>query len=93
MTDSSPFPLWSCPFSCAPSPRKAPCLPTSLPKPSSAPERETLAPGEIDLLLFAPVSADVQEPVNVHIVAVKTGLTCPVFGVSNACNSVLNALE
>ncbi|WP_411153320.1 hypothetical protein [Streptomyces sp. A30] len=34
-----------------------------------------------------------QEPVNGHVIAVKTGLTWPVFGVSNACNSVLNALE
>ncbi|NUK06495.1 hypothetical protein HRW18_00350 [Streptomyces lunaelactis] len=50
-------------------------------------------PGDIDLLLFAAVSADVQEPANAHIVASKTGLTCPVFDVSNACNSVLNALE
>ncbi|MFI6006340.1 3-oxoacyl-ACP synthase III family protein [Streptomyces sp. NPDC051366] len=52
-----------------------------------------LEPGDVDLLLFASVSADVQEPANAHIVAAKTGLTCPVFDVSNACNSVLNALE
>ncbi|MGW3913038.1 3-oxoacyl-ACP synthase III family protein [Streptomyces sp. NPDC005070] len=52
-----------------------------------------LDPGDIDLLLFAAVSADVQEPANAHIVAAKTGLTCPVLDVSNACNSVLNALE
>ncbi|WP_093804166.1 3-oxoacyl-ACP synthase III family protein [Streptomyces sp. Wb2n-11] len=52
-----------------------------------------LAPGEVDLLLFAAVSADVQEPANAHIVAAQTGLSCPVFDVSNACNSVLNALE
>ncbi|MFE2521466.1 hypothetical protein [Streptomyces mirabilis] len=50
-------------------------------------------PGDIDLLLFAAVSADVQEPANAHIVAAKTGLSCPVFDVSNACNNVLNALE
>ncbi|MGW7357165.1 3-oxoacyl-ACP synthase III family protein [Streptomyces sp. NPDC054802] len=50
-------------------------------------------PGEVDLLLFASVSADVQEPANAHIVAAKTGLSCPVFDISNACNSVLNALE
>ncbi|MGW1502449.1 hypothetical protein ACWCQW_28475 [Streptomyces mirabilis] len=50
-------------------------------------------PGDIDLLLFAAVSADVQEPANAHIVAAKTGLSCPVCDVSNACNSVLNALE
>ncbi|MFD9302224.1 3-oxoacyl-ACP synthase III family protein [Streptomyces sp. NPDC060048] len=52
-----------------------------------------LEPGDVDLLLFASVSADVQEPANAHIVAAKTGLSCPVFDVSNACNSVLNALE
>ncbi|MGW5849899.1 3-oxoacyl-ACP synthase III family protein [Streptomyces sp. NPDC055254] len=52
-----------------------------------------LDPGSIDLLVFAAVSADVQEPANAHIVAAKTGLTCPVLDISNACNSVLNALE
>ncbi|MFF7886672.1 hypothetical protein ACH40F_35560 [Streptomyces sp. NPDC020794] len=52
-----------------------------------------LEPGDVDLLLFAAVSADVQEPANAHIVAAKTGLSCPVFGVSHACNRVLNALE
>jgi 3-oxoacyl-[acyl-carrier-protein] synthase-3 len=52
-----------------------------------------LEPEDVDLLLFASVSADVQEPANAHIVAAKMGLTCPVFDVSNACNSVLNALE
>lgn len=56
-------------------------------------EEAAIAPGEIDLLLFAAVSADVQEPANGHIVAAKTGLNCPVFDISNACNSVLNALE
>ena len=52
-----------------------------------------LEPGDVDLLLFASVSADVQEPANAHIVAAKTGLSCPVFDIANACNSVLNALE
>ncbi|MCZ1003279.1 hypothetical protein O1M63_43560 [Streptomyces mirabilis] len=56
-------------------------------------EQARMKPGDIDLLLFAAVSADVQEPANGHIVASKTGLACPVFDVSNACNSVLNALE
>ncbi|MFI1286519.1 3-oxoacyl-ACP synthase III family protein [Streptomyces sp. NPDC020858] len=56
-------------------------------------EQAALAPGEIDLLLFAAVSADVEEPANAHIVAVQSGLSCPVFDVTNACNSVLNALE
>nr|WP_168514528.1 hypothetical protein [Streptomyces sp. S1D4-11]QIZ00181.1 hypothetical protein HEP87_48055 [Streptomyces sp. S1D4-11] len=52
-----------------------------------------LEPGDIDLLLFAAVSTDVQEPANAHIVAAKTGLSCPVFDISNACNSVLKARE
>ncbi|AXG82704.1 hypothetical protein DVK44_18070 [Streptomyces paludis] len=56
-------------------------------------DRAGVEPGQIDLLLFAAVSADVQEPANGHVVAAKTGLTCPVFDISNACNSVLNALE
>ncbi|MET9504159.1 3-oxoacyl-[acyl-carrier-protein] synthase III C-terminal domain-containing protein [Streptomyces sp. NPDC006622] len=56
-------------------------------------EQAGVEAGEIDLLLFAAVSADVQEPANAHIVAAKTGLSCPAFDVSNACNSVLNALE
>ncbi|MEU9305517.1 hypothetical protein [Streptomyces sp. NPDC048269] len=34
-----------------------------------------------------------REPAHAHIVAAKTGLPCPVFDVSNACNGVLNALE
>ncbi|MEU3710456.1 3-oxoacyl-ACP synthase III family protein [Streptomyces catenulae] len=52
-----------------------------------------IAPEEVDLLLFAAVSADVQEPANAHVVAAKTGLTCPAFDLTNACNSVLNAIE
>ncbi len=56
-------------------------------------QQAALEPGDIDLLVFAAVSADVQEPANAHVVAAKTGLSCPVFDVSNACNSVLNALE
>ena len=56
-------------------------------------KQAAVAPGDIDLLLFAAVSADVQEPANAHMVAAGTGLSCPVFDISNACNSVLNALE
>ncbi|WP_455352422.1 3-oxoacyl-ACP synthase III family protein [Streptomyces sp. SYSU K217416] len=52
-----------------------------------------LAPADIDLLLFAAVSADVREPANAHIVAAKTGLTSPAFDIGNACNGVLNALQ
>ncbi|MFF4428632.1 3-oxoacyl-ACP synthase III family protein [Streptomyces sp. NPDC001513] len=52
-----------------------------------------LVPADIDLLLFAAVSADVREPANAHVVAAKTGLTCPAFDIGNACNSVINALQ
>lgn len=52
-----------------------------------------LAPADIDLLLFAAVSADVREPANAHIVAAKTGLSCPAFDIGNACNGVINALQ
>ncbi|MFD8979578.1 3-oxoacyl-ACP synthase III family protein [Streptomyces sp. NPDC059564] len=48
---------------------------------------------DIDLLLFAAVSADVREPANAHIVAAKTGLSCPAFDIGNACNGVVNALQ
>ncbi|MFE1558993.1 3-oxoacyl-ACP synthase III family protein [Streptomyces sp. NPDC058734] len=52
-----------------------------------------LTPADIDLLLFAAVSADVREPANAHIVAAKTGLACPAFDIGNACNGVINALQ
>ncbi|MEU3902571.1 3-oxoacyl-[acyl-carrier-protein] synthase III C-terminal domain-containing protein [Streptomyces goshikiensis] len=52
-----------------------------------------LRPADIDLLLFAAVSADVREPANAHIVAAKTGLSCPAFDIGNACNGVINALQ
>ncbi|MFE2141387.1 3-oxoacyl-ACP synthase III family protein [Streptomyces sp. NPDC059456] len=48
---------------------------------------------DIDLILFAAVSADVREPANAHVVAAKTGLSCPAFDVGNACNGVVNALQ
>lgn len=49
--------------------------------------------GDIDLLIFAATCADTVEPATAHIVADKLGARCPVFDVSNACNSVMNALE
>ncbi|MFE2153801.1 3-oxoacyl-ACP synthase III family protein [Streptomyces lavendulae] len=48
---------------------------------------------DIDLILFAAVSADVREPANAHVVAAKTGLSCPAFDIANACNGVINALQ
>ncbi|WP_260421604.1 3-oxoacyl-ACP synthase III family protein [Streptomyces candidus] len=52
-----------------------------------------LSPDEIDLLIFAAVFGEVQEPATAHIVADKLGITAPVFDVMNACNGVLNAME
>ncbi|WP_031160494.1 3-oxoacyl-ACP synthase III family protein [Streptomyces durhamensis] len=52
-----------------------------------------LAPDAVDLLIFASVSEDVEEPATAHVVAHKLGVTAPVFDVQNACNGVLNALE
>ncbi|MEU4485734.1 3-oxoacyl-[acyl-carrier-protein] synthase III C-terminal domain-containing protein [Streptomyces purpurascens] len=49
--------------------------------------------GEVDLLLFAATSQDMLEPSTSHLVAAKLGAICPVFDVTNACNSVLNAME
>ncbi|KOV57977.1 3-oxoacyl-ACP synthase III family protein [Streptomyces sp. MMG1121] len=50
-------------------------------------------PSDIDLVIFAACSQDMTEPATAHIVADKLGVSCPVFDVKNACNSVLNALE
>ncbi|MFC1403264.1 MULTISPECIES: 3-oxoacyl-ACP synthase III family protein [Streptacidiphilus] len=52
-----------------------------------------LKPADVDLLLFAAVSADVREPANAHIVAAKTGMSCPAFDIGNACNGVINAIQ
>lgn len=51
------------------------------------------SPGEPDLLIFASASQDLIEPATSHIVAAKLGLTCPVMDISNACNSVINAMQ
>ncbi|GAA1961832.1 3-oxoacyl-ACP synthase III family protein [Kitasatospora viridis] len=50
-------------------------------------------PTDIDLMIFASASQDLAEPATCHIVAAGLGLTCPVFDLKNACNSVLNAIE
>ncbi|WP_030667549.1 3-oxoacyl-ACP synthase III family protein [Streptomyces rimosus] len=50
-------------------------------------------PADIDLMIFAAASQDMIEPATSHVVAAKLALTCPVFDVKNACNSVLNAME
>jgi 3-oxoacyl-[acyl-carrier-protein] synthase-3 len=52
-----------------------------------------IGPDDIDLLIFASASEDLEEPATAHIVAHKLHITAPVFDVQNACNGVLNALE
>lgn len=52
-----------------------------------------LAPDTVDLLIFASASQDMVEPATAHMVAAKLGLSCPVFDVKNACNSLLNGLQ
>jgi 3-oxoacyl-[acyl-carrier-protein] synthase III len=47
----------------------------------------------VDLLIFASASQDMVEPATAHIVAAKLGLSCAVFDVKNACNSVLNGIQ
>ncbi|WP_433247821.1 3-oxoacyl-ACP synthase III family protein [Streptosporangium sp. CA-135522] len=47
----------------------------------------------VDLLIFASASQDMVEPATAHIVAAKLGLSCPVFDVKNACNSMLNGIQ
>lgn len=47
----------------------------------------------VDLLIFASASQDMVEPATAHIVAAKLGLSCPVFDVKNACNSLLNGVQ
>jgi 3-oxoacyl-[acyl-carrier-protein] synthase-3 len=51
------------------------------------------SPGDPDLLIFASASQDLIEPATSHIVAAKLGLSCPVMDISNACNSVINAMQ
>ncbi len=47
----------------------------------------------IDLIIFASTSRDVSEPATGNIVQYLSWLDCPVFDVSNACNSFLNWLD
>lgn len=48
---------------------------------------------DVDLLIFAAACGDLIEPATANIVQSKLGLTCPVFDVKNACNSVVNAMQ
>ncbi len=47
----------------------------------------------IDLMIFAAASSDLIEPATANIIQQKLNLTCPVFDVKNACNSVITALD
>ncbi|HEX2315856.1 MAG TPA: 3-oxoacyl-[acyl-carrier-protein] synthase III C-terminal domain-containing protein [Thermomonospora sp.] len=55
--------------------------------------RRGLTPGDLDLLVFGSASQDMVEPATAHIVAAKLGAGCPVFDVTNACNSFLNGVQ
>ncbi|MFD8901121.1 MULTISPECIES: 3-oxoacyl-ACP synthase III family protein [Streptomyces] len=59
----------------------------------SALVRAGVAPSEVELLIFAGVSEDLEEPATAHVVAHKIGVKAPAFDVKNACNGVLNALQ
>jgi acyl-CoA:acyl-CoA alkyltransferase len=48
---------------------------------------------DIDLLIFASAGQDILEPATSHIVQKEIGTNCPVFDVTNACNSFINALQ
>ncbi|REE94709.1 3-oxoacyl-ACP synthase III family protein [Thermomonospora umbrina] len=52
-----------------------------------------LGPADVDLLIFGSASQDLVEPATAHIVSSKLGTRCPVFDVTNACNSFLNAVQ
>ncbi len=56
-------------------------------------QRANIKPKELDLIIFASASQDLIEPATSHIISAKMGATCPVFDVSNACNSFLNGLQ
>ena len=56
-------------------------------------EQHGTDPLDIDLLLYAGILADMEEPATAHVVADKLGLRAPVLDLKNACNGVLNALE
>jgi 3-oxoacyl-[acyl-carrier-protein] synthase-3 len=56
-------------------------------------ERYNVSPDSIDLLIFASTGQDILEPATANIIQREIGTSCPVFDVTNACNSFLNALE
>ncbi|WP_449062036.1 3-oxoacyl-ACP synthase III family protein [Planomonospora algeriensis] len=60
---------------------------------AGADEAGRVACADADLMIFASASQDMVEPATAHIVAAKLGLSCPVFDVKNACNSMLNGIQ
>lgn len=52
-----------------------------------------LTAADVDLLIYGSAGQDMVEPATSHIVAFKLGAGCPVFDVTNACNSFMNAVQ
>lgn len=56
-------------------------------------ESKDARPADIDLLIYGSAGQDLVEPATSHIVSAKLGTSCPVFDVTNACNSWMNAVQ
>ena len=56
-------------------------------------EDASIAPEDVDLLVFASASQDQIEPATAHIVADILGIRAPAFDARNACNSFVNGVE
>ncbi|WP_078862111.1 3-oxoacyl-ACP synthase III family protein [Streptomyces sp. NRRL F-5123] len=55
--------------------------------------RAELAPGDLDLLVFASATRDVVEPATAHIVQAELGSSAHALDVTNACNSFVNGID
>ncbi|AUG81614.1 hypothetical protein CFP65_7005 [Kitasatospora sp. MMS16-BH015] len=56
-------------------------------------QRTGCAAHNVDLIIYAAVTGDVEEPATGHIVAAALGARCAVFDVKNACNAVISAMQ
>jgi len=56
-------------------------------------EERSIDPKSIDLLIFASAGQDIMEPATAHIVSNIIDTKCPVFDLTDACNSFLDALH
>ena len=56
-------------------------------------EAAGVAAADVGVLIFAAASQDLAEPATANIVQEKTGTSCQVFDIKNACNSFLNGLQ